>query len=416
VGIGVYFAMTWIAGGATDLAVLVNFGANFRPLVLSGDLWRLVASIFLHAGLLHLAFNAYALFVLGRNVEAFYGAWTLLALFVLSGVGGSVASVAFSESISVGASGGIFGLLGASIVFAYRHRGVLPRRVTRIMGTALLPWVVLNVVLGFVVPRIDMAAHLGGLVTGAVMTWFLRPEALVEAGGLAPAPPRLLMSFTMSLLIVSFASAGTNIFRMRGETGPLLDPRIIATLGEVDRTEALQAIEDAMRQSPHDTSLLLARATVYTLGHEWGKAITDYRAVLEADSTDHRALNNLAWLLLEDAPEELRDRAEATRLAERAVAAAPDDPYSLGTLGTARLRAGNDAEAVRLLTRALAIPRPAPAEATDRYLLAEALAGLGRGPEAAEALRVAVQQDGANAYRGEAERVVAGSTQSDSAP
>jgi tetratricopeptide (TPR) repeat protein len=219
----------------------------------------------------------------------------------------------------------------------------------------------------------------------------------------------------MSLLLVSFVSAGTNIFRMRGESGPLLDPRIIETLGEVDRTEALAAIEEALQQSPQDTSLLLARATVHALGQDWENAIEDYRAVLAADPNDYRALNNLAWLLLEEAPAKYRDMDEATRLAERAVAAAPDDPYSAGTLGTARLRGGDAAGAVEYLTRALAVPRPAPSEATDRFLLATALAKLGRTKEATEALRVAVQQDPRNDYRSEAERALAGNTHSDSA-
>ncbi|HMB70357.1 MAG TPA: rhomboid family intramembrane serine protease, partial [bacterium] len=336
--------MTWIAGGSDDLAVLVNFGANFGPLVAAGDLWRLVASIFLHAGVLHLVFNGYALYVLGRNLEAFYGAWTLLALFVLSGTGGSVASALLSDAISVGASGGIFGLLGASLVFAFRHRGVLPARITRIMGTALLPWVVLNIVLGVVVPRIDMAAHLGGLASGALLAWFVRPIALEEAAGFAPVPSRTLTSMTLALLVVSMASAGTNIMRMRGEDGPLLDPRIIAVLSELDRAEALRAIEETMAENPDDPSLRLARAMVRSMSDDWEGAIADYRAVLKVDPGEHRALNNLAWILLEDAPESLRSRREATDLARRAVEAAPDDPYSLGTYGTALLREGRPGE------------------------------------------------------------------------
>ncbi|GJM44440.1 MAG: hypothetical protein DHS20C21_12820 [Gemmatimonadota bacterium] len=404
--------MVWIAGGSNDLVVLINFGANFGPLVAAGDLWRLVASIFLHAGLLHLVFNGYALFVLGRNLEAFYGAWTFLALFVLSGVGGSVASAVVSTSVSVGASGGIFGLLGASLVFAYRHRGVLPRRVTRIMGTTLLPWVALNIVLGVLVPRIDMAAHLGGLVTGAALAWFIRPIALVEAAGFAAVPPRALVSLTLSLLIVSGLSAGANIMRMRGEHGPLQDPRFIAALSELDREEALRAIDAQMAKNPDDISLWLARAVVRGLDGDWHGAIADYRTVIEMDPGEHRALNNLAWLLLEEAPDELRSPDEAFEFARRATEAAPNDPYSAGTYGTALLRAGRAEDAVEYFTRALNSSRPDPDEATDRYLLAVALQRTGRTEDAVVSFEEAVRQDPTNAYRPEAESALAGQTQS----
>ena len=100
---------------------------------------------------------------------------------------------------------------------------------------------------------------------------------------------------------------------------------------------------------------------------------------------DGRALNNLAWLLLEEAPDELRNRVEATELARRATEVAPDDPYAAGTYGTCLLRAGDADGAREQLNRALTTPRSLPDEATDRYLLAMALSALGRSAEAAEA-------------------------------
>ena len=104
--------MTLIAGGPANVAVLLAFGANFGPLVRAGEWWRLVASMFLHGSWLHLLLNGYALFVLGRNVEAFYGRWKLLALFLGSGIAGGVASGLLPNPPSVGASGGIFGVFG----------------------------------------------------------------------------------------------------------------------------------------------------------------------------------------------------------------------------------------------------------------------------------------------------------------
>lgn len=407
--------MTWIAGGPGGLAVLVNFGASLRALVAAGDLWRLVASTFLHGGVVHAALSIYALVFLGRNLEAFYGPWAFLSLYVLSGLGGAVASAVLTPALSYGASPALFGLLAAGIVFCRRHSAILPPRLIGTVVTALLPWLVLQFIPGWGVPHVDLAAYAGGFATGGIVAWFLRPDALVEAAGLYPRPPRLLLSFALSLLTVSFGSAGANIFRMRGEAGPLLDPRIVVALAEVNRASALAAIGKAIEEHPKDTSLLLSRAAVRQMGGEWDHAIADYRAVIAKQPDDYRALNNLAWLLLEEADGRHRDAAEATKLAKRAVEAAPDDPFSAGTYGTCLLRAGDDEGAREYLTRALSVPRSAPEESTDRYLLATALARLGRGREAAEALRKAVQQDPRSRYRAEAESAVASSTQKDAA-
>jgi rhomboid protease GluP len=407
VGVAVYWVMLLIAGGPGDIAALVAFGANFGPLVGAGEIWRLVASMFLHASWLHVALNGYALYLLGRNVEAFYGPWKLLAIFLGSGLVGGLASAILSDGLSVGASGGIFGLLGASLVFAFRYRGVLPPRVTMIMGTMLLPWVALNLVLGFLVPRIDMNAHLGGMAGGALLALLLAPDALTEARtGMRPAPPRQLASVCLSLLIVSFGAAGVNIFRMRGEGGPVLDPRVVAYLDEADRRAAMEVLEKQLQGNPDDPELLLLRGQVHTMAEQWEAAIADYRAVLAITPDDAGALNNLAWILLEEAPPELRDRPEAERLARRAVELAPEDPYALGTYGTARLRAGDADGAARLLERALETSRPGREESTDRYLLAMALAELGRPEEAEEQLRHAMRQDARNDYRDEAESAV----------
>ena len=407
VAMGVVFTMTWIAGGAEDLAVQVAFGANFGPLVADGDLWRLVTSIFLHANLLHIALNGWALFILGRNLEAFYGAWRFLALFLLSGVIGAVSSALFSHAISVGASGGIFGLLGASVVFAFRWRALLPGRVTRVMGTALLPWVALNLVLGVVIPHIDIAAHVGGLVGGALLALVIVPDTMREARGLAPPVPRVLGSLCVSLLVTSFVAAGENLFAMRGPDGAVLDPRVETELSVMGREEALQTLDEALAKKPEDAELLRTRGDVRAAGGEWGAAVADYRAALKADPKDAGTLNNLAWLLLEEAPDSLRNVPEAERLAAEAAAIAPDDPYVVGTWGAAKLRSGDVGGAIERLEKAVAASRPPRDEATDRYLLAVAYAQAGRGEDARASYLQARREDAGNRYRVEAESALA---------
>jgi rhomboid protease GluP len=415
-GISVYFAMSWIAGGYDDLAVLLAFGANFGPLVAAGDLWRLVASIFLHGDPYHILVNGLILYVLGRRVEAFYGAWTTAAIFVISGVVGSIASATFSTTISVGASGGIHGLIGTAVAFAIRNPRLLRRPFRWRMGLLLFGALVVDIVIGTVWQRVDVLAHLGGLAAGLVMGWRLEPAALVEARGLVPRPPRLLASFTVSLLLVSFASAGVNLFRLRGDEGAILDPRALAILTEVNRAEAMEAVQSQLDQSPDDPALLMMRGTIHTIGEEWDEAIRDYERVLAVAPDDPGARNNLAWLLLEELPPERRDIARATELARAASEADPADPYARGTWATALLRGGDAAAAIPEFERALGVSRPASEEATDRYLLAIALFRVGRGEEARECLRRAIRQDEDNDYRSEAESALGETIHSAPAP
>ncbi|NLD71497.1 MAG: rhomboid family intramembrane serine protease, partial [Chloroflexi bacterium] len=95
-----------VAGGSENLRVLIDFGAKFNPLiVLEQEYWRLVTPMFLHIGFLHLAFNSYALFAFGLDVERLFGRTRFLALYVLAGIAGAVASFVGNEAVSAGASG-----------------------------------------------------------------------------------------------------------------------------------------------------------------------------------------------------------------------------------------------------------------------------------------------------------------------
>ena len=194
--------------------------------------------------------------------------------------------------------------------------------------------------------------------------------------------PRLLASITIPLLGVSLLAAGENLLRLKGPDGPLLDPRAIPAVGMLDPEGAILLATDELRRSPHDPAIWAARADLLAATGNWIEAVRDYQTSLELDPHDAMALNNFAWLLLEAAPEGLRNWTEAGNLAARALEAAPEDPYVLGTYGTWLLRVGEPAEAAGFFRRALATQRPAAADATDRYLLAIALTQVGRVDEA----------------------------------
>jgi rhomboid protease GluP len=144
-----------------------------NDLIIQGQLWRLFTPMLLHASLLHIGFNMYALFVLGTGLERFYGHSRFLALYLLSGFAGNVMSFIFSGAPSLGASTAIFGLLGAQGVLLYQNRemfGPTARRSLMNVVTIAL----INFVIGLS-PGIDNWGHLGGLLGGVLFAWFAGP-------------------------------------------------------------------------------------------------------------------------------------------------------------------------------------------------------------------------------------------------
>ena len=163
------FVVMTLAGGSTNGQVLVNFGAKFNPYIIhQHEYYRFLTPIFLHIGLEHILFNSVFLYMIGRQMEYEIGHWRFLAVYLLSGVMGNLASFAFSSSISAGASTALFGLMGA-VVYLSRKHGYI--RSFRQMGVQYAGLLIINIVLGFINSAVDNYGHLGGLVGGyLVMT------------------------------------------------------------------------------------------------------------------------------------------------------------------------------------------------------------------------------------------------------
>jgi len=169
VAIGAGFVLETLAGGSTDQRVLVGLGANYGPLVWGeGQWWRLLTSVFLHIGFAHLLVNGWALFQLGTLFENWLGSLQMLLVFLVSGVAGSLGSMLWHQdaaTVSAGASGAIFGLIGALITFLLRRHDLLSPAGRSVLGQLVL-WAGINVVFGLSVPGIDNAAHFGGAAAG----------------------------------------------------------------------------------------------------------------------------------------------------------------------------------------------------------------------------------------------------------
>jgi rhomboid protease GluP len=180
----------------------LRWGANAGALTISGEWWRLLTNIFMHGSLLHIAFNMWCLWNLGQLCESLYGRWTYAAIYLICGVGASLASAAWHPyTPSVGASGAIFGLAGALIAAFKLGEFSVPRAALSGTLRSLGAFVVYNLIFGFALPGIDNTAHIGGLVTGLIL------GALIAL--IAPqqdqAPRRIVVFLVMILALAGSA-------------------------------------------------------------------------------------------------------------------------------------------------------------------------------------------------------------------
>lgn len=210
---GVAYLLLLKMGGPGNHGNLIVFGAKVNSLVRQGEFWRIISSAFLHIDATHLLLNAYSLLILGLLCELVFGHRRFLIIFTLSTLSGGVSSLLFTEGIAAGASGAIFGLFGAAIIFGIKFRRQLPRRVLLIFWLALLPWFSMTLILGFISPaRIDNMAHLGGLLGGLLTSFSFRTRLNAR-----PLEPRQRMGLNIGmtlcavLIILSLTLAVRNV-------------------------------------------------------------------------------------------------------------------------------------------------------------------------------------------------------------
>jgi rhomboid protease GluP len=163
---------------------LFVLGGKINELILAGQVWRLITPAFLHSNLMHIAFNMYALFILGRRIESTYGHGRFLLLYLLSALGGNVLSFVLSDANSLGASTAIFGLLAAEAVFILQNRRLFGQRVRGMLFNIAFI-LLINLMFGFSAnTNIDNFGHLGGLLGGFIFSSLAGPKWILE--GLPP--------------------------------------------------------------------------------------------------------------------------------------------------------------------------------------------------------------------------------------
>lgn len=158
-----------------DSYTLLVFGAKVNELINNGQPWRLITSTFLHGGLAHIAFNMYALKIIGSEVEYVYGKVKYIGIYLISAVGAGLFSYIFNaDSISVGASGAIFGLFGAMLIFGVKNKNKIGKQYV----INLFKVIVINIIIGVTISNIDNSAHIGGLIFGVISALILKNKKI----------------------------------------------------------------------------------------------------------------------------------------------------------------------------------------------------------------------------------------------
>ncbi|MCG1022645.1 rhomboid family protein [Sutcliffiella horikoshii] len=209
----VMFYLLETNGGSQNPETLVQYGAKYNPAILEGEWWRFFTPIVLHIGVLHLLLNTMALFYLGSAVERIYGNARFLLIYLFAGFAGSLASFVFTSSLSAGASGAIFGCFGALLFVGMTY----PKLFFRTMGMNILVLIGINLAIGFTIPGIDNAGHIGGLIGGFLAS------AVVHLPKHKKTIPRVLglgaaVGLTYFLLIQGYDSENPNLLLSQAET------------------------------------------------------------------------------------------------------------------------------------------------------------------------------------------------------
>jgi membrane associated rhomboid family serine protease/cytochrome c-type biogenesis protein CcmH/NrfG len=296
---------------------LIDWGANYGPLTLGGQEWRLLTSMFLHSGLFHIFFNMWCLWDLGSLCESLYGHTTFAAVYLVSGIGASLASVWWHPAVpSVGASGAIFGIVGALIASYYLGEFTMPRFAVAGHLRSVLVFAGYALIFGAMSGRTDNAAHLGGLVTGLVL------GALIAR----VAPERKPFRRIGVLLFVGLMVFGCGAWLYRSRSYLVHASRGEQLLEENKPEQAIAEIQNSIRQRPDYVPAHFALAHAYFSQQRYAEAEAELKRVLALRPAYEPALYELGVALLNQ-----NKTQEAKHAFEQCVALDPGDGhYGLG--------------------------------------------------------------------------------------
>jgi len=309
--VAVWLAMTAM-GGSTNTKTLIFFGAKVNDLIAQGEYWRLLTSIFLHAGIAHLAFNMYALYVLGLEVERLFGRGRFLVLYFLAGLFGSMLSFDFGARISVGASGAIFGLAGALMVFFARHHEMFGKR-GRWQFINIAAIIAINLIIDVNLPSIDNWGHLGGLIAGLALGWYFTPDYQLDWDWNTNQPAlqdrnSLFRQRLVVLIAIGALVTGTAFGVNRRQGMALTYLQAGHTLVEQGNyPAAISALTTATQKDPQSAPAYFLLGYAYSQQKDYNHALTAYQQAvrLQPDMAEAHWNLGLTYLSLQR-PDEAR--------------------------------------------------------------------------------------------------------------
>jgi rhomboid protease GluP len=223
--------------------LLPIFGAKVNGSILAGEYWRFITPVFLHAGLVHLLINCYSLYAIGVSVERIFGRPRFLAVYFIAGILGNIFSFVFSPNPGVGASGAIFGLLGALLYFGLEK----PALFRRFFGNSILITIFINLTYGFSSTGIDNSAHIGGLIGGFLATGFVSRPARTRWYFNRALYIVLTICIAVSGLAYGFNNKQSRIYKEVGE---------LTMLEKAENWDMVESkAEDILAMNPGDTNI-----------------------------------------------------------------------------------------------------------------------------------------------------------------
>jgi rhomboid protease GluP len=374
-------------GNAMDFTTefVLRWGANFGPLSLDGQWWRIFTCMWLHGGLIHVGANMYCLWQIGRIAERIFGRGRYIAIYMITGIGSSLASLSWHPTtVSVGASGAIFGVAGALFVPFFRKKLRLPEAVMKSMLRSIAFFIVINLIIGASIPFIDNSAHVGGLFVGLLLG-----EIFVRLAGKEVDQESALWKVVAASVIVMLAGFATiRHYRM---------PVVLATgsleaLENGRQQEALQKAQQAIALRPNDSLSHLALGEVYLRQEKLTDAVKEFERAHQLAPKDAGISERLGH-----AYARVGDWLNAEPLLRAAVKGDDDDPDPMIDLAVTLAATNRDAEALQWAQKAVKID---PQSARGQFVLGTMLASEGKYRQAIQPLQQAVRFDPTNeAYK-----------------
>ena len=346
---------------------LLMWGADYGPVTLNGQWWRLLSCAFVHIGVLHLALNMWCLWRLGRLAERMFGNRTFLALYLFSGLGGGVASVWWNPVVvSAGASGAVFGVAGGVVAFWQLGKSSIPSAVVKQNLSSVLTFAVYNLTYGFLNSGIDNAGHLGGLVTGLALGASLR-HPLTRTDGASRLRAALAYSgVSLALLLGIGAAYKSNRPFIKLE---IADRSLDA--GDIDK--AIVNYKEALEIKP---DLAVARndlGVAYLRKGLNDEALAAFKQTVEASHDP--GLSAMAYYNLGLIYAEKKLHEEGITSFKKAIEIKPDYAEASHYLGVVYMRIGLNDEAITAFKRSIETSDKSELRATAYYNLGVIYAG-----------------------------------------